>query len=76
MIDDSAMIYSAQLKRQTIDISVAVFCKEIPGEKTFQHWKKLGKKILHFCIPEVLEKKFLPNPSPPQKSNGPLLSRT
>ena len=38
--------------------------------------EKVGKKILHRCTPEVLEKKILTQPLPASKANGPLLSRT
>ena len=100
MIDDSAKVYSAQLKRQTIDISEAdpgegpggpaplifrpnrgpeaefFFLQGITWRKKIPTLEKVGKKILQRCIPEVLQKNFFPNPSLPQKSNGPLLSRT
>ena len=87
MIDDSAKVYSAQLKRQTIDISEAdpgegpggpaplifrpnrgpeaeffYFCKELPGEKKFQHWKKLGKKSCSVVYQRFYKKTSFPTP--------------
>ena len=42
------------------------FARKYPAKKILT-LEKVGKKILHRCIPEVWKNKFLPSPSPPQR---------